>query len=113
MGHDARLREAAGGLAMNQGPKDAFGRTLHEGDEVILVTRGPIVFRVAQITPVLDPNAPRGLHHLHLASMATLTVKGGAAHGEFIRVQTAEEAGPSPITMVEARPAPPDPQAES
>jgi hypothetical protein len=85
----------------NEGPKDARGRVLQEGDEVILAIKAPIYFRVGQILPILDPKAPRGLMQLHLIATAAFTTKGGAVHPEFIRVQTAEEAGPSPFTMLD------------
>ena len=84
-------------MLINEGPKDVFGRTLHEGDGVIVVMRGPVLFRVAKVETVLDPRQPAGLHTLHLFATAAYTVKAGAKHGEFIRVGTLEELGPVPF----------------
>lgn len=89
-------------VTINEGPKDARGRVLQEGDEIVLAIPGPIYFRVAQITPILDPKAPPGLYHLHVGCLATFTVKSGTIHREFVRVQTAEEAGPSAFRLLEA-----------
>jgi hypothetical protein len=104
MGRDERIREAAQMVTMNEGPKDARGRVLQEGDEILLAIPGPIYFRVAQITPVLDPAAPAGLQHLHVGCMATFVVKSGKIHREFVRVQTAEEAGPTAFKLLDAQP---------
>jgi hypothetical protein len=103
MGREQRIREAAAMVTLNEGPKDARGRVLQEGDEILLAIPGPIYFRVAEIAPVLDPAAPPGLFHLHVGCMATFTVKGGERHREFVRVSTAAEAGPSPFTLLDAK----------
>ena len=104
MGHEAR--ENPGSLEF-RGPtdtRDARGRVLQEGDEVILAIPGPIYFRVAQITPVLDPQAPPGLLHVHVGCMLTFTAKRGAINREFVRVRSAEEAGPSTFKLLDAQP---------
>ena len=90
------------------GTLDARGRVLQEGDEIILNVRGPIYFRVAQITPMLDPNAPPGMLHVHVAAILTFMAKRGAMNAEFVRVRTAEEAGPQQLKMIDAIPQGPD-----
>ena len=82
---------------------EARGRVLQEGDEILLSIAGPIYFRVAQITPILDPAAPPGLLHVHVGAMLTFAAKRGAINREFVRVRTAEEAGPSSFTLLDAR----------
>src|SRR3989304_5585865 len=88
----------------NESPQDAKGRPLREGDEVILNLPSPIYFRVAQVTPVLDPTAPRGTYHVHLGTMFSFTLKGGAVTPAIIRVRTVEEAGPSNLRLLDAKP---------
>lgn len=85
---------------------EARGRVLQEGDEIILAIPGPIYFRVAQITPMLDPSAPPGLLQVHVGCMLTFTAKRGAVNREFVRVRTAEEAGPSAFKLLDAQPDP-------
>jgi hypothetical protein len=84
---------------------EARGRILQEGDEIILSLPGPVYFRVAQITPVLDPGAPPGLLHVHVGAMLTFVAKRGAINAQFIRVRTAEEAGPTQFKLLDAQPA--------
>jgi hypothetical protein len=105
MGRAERLNRERRIMLLSESPKDARGRALQEGDEIILAIRGPIYFRVAQITPILDLKAPPGLQHLHLGCMLTFTVKAGTVHPEFVRVQTAAEAGPSAFRLLDAQPA--------
>lgn len=85
---------------------EARGRTLQEGDEIILTVPGPIYFRVAQITPILDPATPPGLLHVHVGCMVTFQAKRGAVNREFVRVRTAQEAGPSQFKLLDAQPDP-------
>jgi hypothetical protein len=95
-----------------QGPNvvlDARRRPLAEGDEVILSLRGPVYFRVAQITPALGLNAPPGAMLVHVGAMLTFTAMRGAVNAEFIRVQTAEEAGPTTFKLLDAQPEEPAP----
>lgn len=89
---------------------EARGRVLQEGDEIILAVPGPIYFRVAQITPVLDPTAPPGLLHVHVGCMLTFAAKKGAVNREFVRVRTVEEAGPMQFQLLDAQPQPPQPR---
>lgn len=85
---------------------EARGRALQEDDEIILAIPGPIYFRVAAITPVLDPAAPPGLLYVHVGCMLTFTAKRGVINREFVRVRTAEEAGPAAFKLLDAQPDP-------
>lgn len=110
MGREGRLNpNTREFVEQHFGPRDtldARGRVLQEGDEIILALPGPVFFRIAQITPVLDPGAPPDLLHVHVGVMLTFTAKRGAINREFIRVRTEAEAGPSNFRMLDAQPAP-------
>ena len=80
---------------------DARGRPLEEGDEIILNTRGLIYYRVAKITPNLDPKAPQDLLFVHLAAIIPFLAKRGTVNPEFIRVRTLEEAGPMNFNLTD------------
>lgn len=109
MGNESKLNPVA--QAAGQGPivLEARGRALQPGDEIILSLPGPLYFRVADITPVLDPNAPANLLLVHVGCMLTFTAKRGAVNREFIRVRTEAEAGPSQFQLLDAKPAPAGP----
>lgn len=83
--------------------RDAYGRQLQIGDEVYVVTRGPILLRVAEITPTLDPAAPPDVLYVHLGVMVPFAARRGAVNKEFIRTRTVQEAGPAPFTLVGVR----------
>lgn len=107
MGADARSNPQS---REYQGPGvvlEARGRVLNEGDEIILAIPGPLYFRVAQIAPVLDPDAPPGLLVVHVGCMLSFTAKRGAINREFVRVRTGEEAGPSQFQLLDAQPSAP------
>lgn len=109
MGHEARQNPFSldGAAPSTPEVRDARGRLLQADDEIILAVPGPVYFRVAGVTPVLDPKAPPGLLNVHMGCMMTFTVKSGsAAHREFVRVRTAEEAGPSEFQLLDAQPKP-------
>lgn len=84
-------------MILNESPKDLLGRPLQEGDGVILVVRGPILFRVARVEATLDPRQPAGMQTIHLFAAASFTVKAGAKHSEFIRVGTKDDLPPMPF----------------
>lgn len=107
MGKDQRAKEAS--MDLLSGTKDARGRVLQEGDEVILNVKGPIYFRIASITPSLDPGAPADLLMVHAGVMVAFVAKRGAINSEFIRVRTLQEAGPTNFTILDAKPATEDP----
>jgi hypothetical protein len=98
MGREQRAKEA--GMELNAGTKDCRGRVLQVGDEVILVTPGPIFFRIASIEPSLDPRAPADVLLLQIGVMLPFVAKRGAINLEFIRVRTAQEAGPAPFEVL-------------
>ena len=104
MGSEARSNPASREFGGPSIILEARGRVLQEGDEIILQIPGPLYFRVAQITPVLDPAAPPGLLHVHVGCMLTFAAKRGAINREFIRVRTAEEAGPTQFKLLDAQP---------
>lgn len=106
MGSDARHNPQSHEFGGPSVVLEARGRVLAEGDEIILAVPGPIYFRVAQITPVLDPAAPPGLLHVHVGCMLTFAAKRGAINKEFVRVRTAGEAGPSTFKLLDAQPDP-------
>lgn len=90
---------------------DARGRPLQEGDEIILNVRGPIYFRVQKIQAVLDPKLPANQLLVHVGAFIPFMATRGKANAEFIRVRTAEEAGPSPLTVLAAVPMPEPPES--
>jgi hypothetical protein len=102
MGRDQKLKEAT--MELNAGTKDCRGRVLQEGDEIILITPGPVFFRVASIQPSLDPLAPKDLLLLQIGAMIPFVAKRGAINPEFVRVRTAEEAGPTPFETLPPKP---------
>lgn len=92
---------------------DARGRVLQEDDEIILNIRGPIYFRVAKIAPApaqlslpgMDPRMSelyKSQVLVHVGCMLTFTATREQANAEFIRVRTAEEAGPSTFKLMDA-----------
>jgi hypothetical protein len=95
-------------MELNTGTKDCRGRILHEGDEIILAVTGPIFFRIASIEPSLDPGAPADLLLVQIGAMIPFAARRGAVNPEFIRVRTAEEAGPTPFAVL-----PPKPEGEA
>lgn len=86
-------------MELNAGPKDARGRTLTEGDEVILAVQGPIYYRVMAIEPNLDTRQPPDMLMVHVGVMIPFLCKRGALNKEFIRVRTQEEAGPMNVQL--------------
>jgi hypothetical protein len=104
MGTLSRLNPNAADFTGPPQTREARGRVLQEGDEIILALPGPVYFRVAQITPVLDPAAPPGFLHVHVGCMLTFTAKRGVVNPQFIRVRTLEEAGPMGFTLLDAQP---------
>lgn len=104
MGYEAKinraLHEAATGPA---GVLDCRGRELQVGDEIILDLHGPTFVRVAAIEPVLDPRQPPGMMRIALGALYQFVSAKGQRNPEFIRVQTAEEAGPLAPTKTEDR----------
>ena len=87
-------------MELNQAPKDALGRPLAEGDGVLLILNGPVLFRVVQIeASFLDPRVPPGIMKLHCLSLVPLQVKAGAKHHEIVRIGTLDDLGPLPYQV--------------
>ena len=86
-------------MILNESPKDALGRPLVEGDGVIVMLPGSVVFRIMHITNTLDISRPPGLMVVHLVAAMALTTKSGAKHGELLRIGTLAELGPLPFEM--------------
>lgn len=95
MGHDAKLNSlSTEHRPAREGVIDYRGRSLQIGDEILLNTGNPIFFRVIDIKPVLDPQAPPNMLRIEVAAAIHWGTVNGQVNPEFIRVRTAEEAGP-------------------
>lgn len=96
-------------MDLNAPTLDARGRPLEEGDEIIFSPqRGQqIYFRVANISPAVDPKLPADALMVHIVAAIPFMVQRGRVNPEFIRVRTLGEAGPMNITSVEPAPPPP------
>jgi len=82
--------------------KDYRGRELQEGDEIILNVQGPLFFRVVAIRPDLRPTADAPNYALiDVAATHSFVCARGMPEREFIRVRTAQEAGPLPFVQIE------------
>lgn len=90
--------------------RDARGRLLQEGDEIILNIRGPVFFRIAQITPVLDASAPKNMVRVSVGTVLEFIAARDTVQNEFIRVRTVEEAGPGNFKLLDP---PEKPRTES
>lgn len=78
-------------MDLRVGTRDARGRVLEEGDEIIVSVAGPIYYRVASITPALDPGLPADMLTLVIRADIKFLAQRGKVNPEFIRVRTAEE----------------------
>jgi hypothetical protein len=102
VGHDARSNPISREhKPARDGVIDLRGRALAIGDEIIVNTPGPIFFRVLGITPVLDPNMPSNLLKVEIACAIHWHAVRGQVNPEFIRVRTAEEAGPMNVAKAD------------
>jgi hypothetical protein len=97
---------------MTGSTKDARGRDLQEGDEIMLNARGVIFYRIAKIGPVLDPKAPPNALMVHVAAIIPFIAIRGAVNAEFVRVRTLEEAGPMNFSLMDLVPADPPPEGD-
>lgn len=114
MGNEARQNPRA---REYRGPGvvlDARARALQPGDEVILAGSGPFYFRIVEITPLLDPKLPPGMMHVAFGAVMHFSAQRGVVNPEFVRVRTAEEAGPLPLSPMagEAEGEPPSGNAQ-
>lgn len=74
---------------------DRFGRVLQAGDLVILLEKGPIVWRVQEVRPVLSPQAPPGVVEISLVAIFATGAPGGTPIGDLIKVRDAGEMQPA------------------
>ena len=78
--------------------RDAFGRELMPGDEVIVPAMTAPRFRLSTITPELDPSAPPNTLRLILTAQMVVPVQNNAPVPGLVRVRTNAE-----IAKVEQR----------
>ena len=97
-------------MELSTGPRDARGRILEEGDEIILNAKGVIYYRIARIEPVLDPTAPPDMLYVHVSAIIPFLCKRGVVNPEFVRVRTLAEAGPLGFALTTAPATAEDPQ---
>lgn len=95
---------ARGHKPEQQGALDARRRPLQIDDEVILDTGHPIYFRVIGIKPAMDPRLPPNQILVEVAAALHFLCTNGQPNPEFIRVRTAEEAGPSNLVKIDNAP---------
>jgi len=94
-------------MELNKGPKDARGRVLQEGDEILLNVKGPVYYRVVKIRPNLDSKLPPDMVYVDVAVVIPFLCQGGAINREFIRVRTIDEAGPTNVSLTDIQAPPP------
>lgn len=98
MGRDAR-RNPFGGWKKRPGDGagvpttafDRFGRELQAGDAVYLIGKQDAMWRMSEVTPVLEPGAPAGLVRLTFTSLFSTAVPGGVPVMDVIKIRDAEE----------------------
>lgn len=89
-------------------PVDRFGQPLSPGDLVVYDPRSPVVYRVADIRPILDPKAPPGAMQVTLTASAFVSTAHGVPIGELLRIGYAD--GPNSQPMIGSPYRHPDPQ---
>jgi len=100
MGRDARTNPQSAEFTGEAHLLDGLGRRLNEGDEIILTAPRAQLFRVMQVTPVLDPRAAPGTLMVHLVSTTGWISQRNTPNPEFLLVRQAADAPPSPIQML-------------
>jgi len=101
MGRDARSNPRSAEFTGEAQILDGLGRQLEVGDEIIVNTAKPPLFRILAITPMLDPRAAPGTIMVQLASMTGWVSHRNVPNPEFLLVRQAADAPPSPIQMIE------------
>lgn len=105
MGNEARINPLSHEhKPARDGVIELRGRVLGVGDELIINAPGPLFFRVIDITPVLDPKLPPNLLKVEVACAIHWHAVRGQVNPEFIRVRTAEEAGPMNVAKAPGEP---------
>lgn len=100
MGYEQKINQALRIAQADGEVLDSRRRALQTGDEIILDVPGQLFYRIIDMTPVLDPKAPPGLMTVHCASQVSFYAQRGQLNREFIRVRTAEEAGPMNVVAL-------------
>ena len=100
MGREEKLNPVAQQTSGGTIVKDAKGRELGVGDEIILTRAQVIPFRVAGITPLLDPNFPPNSLRIDLMSMSVFVAARGSINAEFLLVQQAPQDVPTEEKLV-------------
>lgn len=116
MGRDSRVNLVnnaqvigADGEPRRPGMKDAvdgLGRVLQPADAVFWSSKGEKLFRVIDVRPVMDPTVEPGMVAVDLICFQTVIYKGGVPMPNVVRVATAAEAPPMPITVQRSQPLP-------
>jgi hypothetical protein len=99
---DHKFNPHARGNVLGQLPlrvRDAYGRILTIGDEVILSKPVMTHFRIQDVAPILDPGMPPNHVRVMLGALLVLAVPADGAIGEVIRVRTADEQGITPAAQ--------------
>lgn len=76
---------------------DRFGRELSEGDLVVQLTQGTIIWRVTRAAPSLSAQAPAGMVELELIAVSASGVPGGQPLGDLVRIRDAADMDARPI----------------
>lgn len=76
--------------------RDAVGRVLEVGDEVLAITN-KMILRVAEIKPLLDPSAPAGVMVMTLVTRIQMACPRDQAVEDFYRLRHQSEIGDQAI----------------
>lgn len=114
MGRDQRTNPFAtwvtGGGGRQTESYDRLGRALQKDDMVYIIGKGDVMWRVLELKPVLDANAPAGLVQITLISSLMVPVPGGQRIADLIKVADASELKtPAPEGDQSTRENPPAP----
>ena len=111
---DHKANPFAKGTSVRNVPRarDAYGRVLELGDEVIVPKLMAPRFRVQEIVPELAPGAPPNLVRITLGALIVLHAPADQPVGEFLRVRTAAEQGIAPPDQQPEEPVTSEPMAE-
>lgn len=72
---------------------DSLGRSLTQGDVVLLKDTAGMLWNVTGVHAEVDPRQPPNLVRVELVARRGLRVRAGAVLGDLVRVRTAEETG--------------------
>lgn len=92
---------------------DVYGRALRPGDGINLNSPTPPMFKVEDLRPVVEPNAPPGLMEIIVSTKLRFFAPRGQRNAEFVRVMTYDELLPPAQPEAEAAPPATDPIDEN